>query len=103
MSDLSIITTFWTLLIALLSANKGSDSMIHDSPQNQIDIDLSPSVNNLFAGFNCKNPANVESFELESVKKSKDRVQETSTKEAYIQILQESDEHTITANMCTQV
>ena len=66
-SGFSIITPISALLIALTSANKGSHSTVQDSPQNQIDIDLSPTVNHLLTGFNCKNPSNVESLELESV------------------------------------
>ena len=51
----------------MTSANECSHSTIKDSPQNQIDINLSPTVNNLLTGFDCKNPKNVESLELESV------------------------------------
>ena len=69
MSYLSIVTTFTTLLIAFTSANEGSHSTIQDSPENRIDINLSPTVNNLLTGFDCKNPTNVESLELESVEK----------------------------------
>ena len=100
MSYLSIVTTFTTLLIAFTSANVGSHSTVQDSPQNQIDINLSPTVNNLLTGFDCKNPTNVESLELESVEKCEDRVQKSITKEGYIQILQQSDEYTLSASMC---
>ena len=84
MSCLSIVTTFTTLLIAFTSANVGSHSTAQDPPQDQIDINLSPTVNNLLTGFDCKNPTNVESLELESVEKCEDRVQKSITKEAYI-------------------
>ena len=100
MSCLSIVTTFTTLLIAFTSANVGSHSTVQDSPQNQIDINLSPTVNNLLTGFDCKNPTNVESLELESMEKCEDRVQKSITKEAYIPITQQSDEYAITASMC---
>ena len=71
MSYLSIVTTFTTLLIAFTSANVDSHSSVQDSPQNQIDINLSLAVNNLLTGFDCKNPTNVESLELESVENVK--------------------------------
>ena len=72
MSYLSIVTNFLTLLIALTSANKCLHSTIQDSPHNQIDINLSPTVNNIFTCFDCKTPTNVESLELESVEKYED-------------------------------
>ena len=100
MSYLSIVTTFTTLLIAFTSANVGSHSTVKDPPQDQIDINLSPTVNNLLTGFDCKNPTNVESLELESVEKCEDRVQKSITKEGYIQILQQSDEYTLSASIC---
>ena len=100
MSCLSIVTAFTALLIAFTSANVDSHSTVKDPPQDQIDINLSPNVNNLLTGFDCKNPTNVESLELESVEKCEDRVQKSITKEAYIQILQQSDEYTLSASIC---
>ena len=100
MSCLSIVTTFTTLLVAFTSANVGSHSTVKDPPQDQVDINLSPTVNNLLTGFDCKNPTNVESLELESVEKCEDRVQKSITKEGYIQILQQSDEYTLSASIC---
>ena len=88
------------MLIAFTSANVGSHSTVKEPPQDQVDINLSPTVNNLLTGFDCKNPTNVESLELESVEKCEDRVQKSITKEGYIQILQQSDEYTLSASMC---
>ena len=47
-----------------------------------------------------KIPTNVESLDLENVEKCEDRVQKYITKEGYIQILQQSDEYTLSASMC---
>ena len=51
-------------------------------------------------GFDCQNPTEVDSFELESVEQCEERIQNSKTKEAYVQILQESDEYPLTAHMC---
>ena len=51
-------------------------------------------------GFDCQNPTEVDSFELESVEQCEERIQNSKTKEAYVQILQESDEYPLKAHMC---
>ena len=53
---------------------------------------LSPTVNNFLAVFDCKTAANAESLELQSAENSEGRFQKSSTKEAYIQILCEMDD-----------
>ena len=54
----------------------------------------------MLVGFDCQNPTEVDSFELESVEQCEERIQNSKTKEAYVQILQESDEYPLKAHMC---
>ena len=65
MSYFSIITPFSILLIALTSANESLHSAIQAYAQNQLNIDQSPTGNNLLTGFDCKNLTNIEFLELE--------------------------------------
>ena len=45
---------FLIILIALTSAKAGTPSVIKESPQHHINIDLSLTVNNLLVGYDCK-------------------------------------------------
>ena len=73
--------------------NKTSSSS-EDISINEDWIDnISPTISNLLVGFDCQNPTEVDSFELESVKQCEERIQNSTTKEAYVQILQKSEEY----------
>ena len=80
--------------------NKTSSSNEYVSIKENVIDNISPTINNLLIGFDCQNPTEVDSFELESVEQWEERIQNSKTKEAYVQILQESDEYPLTANMC---
>ena len=80
--------------------NKTSSSSEDVSIKEDWIENISPTINNLLVGFDCQNPTEVDSFELESVEQCEDRIQNSKTKEAYDQILQESDEYPLTARMC---
>ena len=99
-----IITTKLLLLLSVPSTyanqNKTSSSSEDVSIKEDWIENISPTINNLLVGFDCQNPTEVDSFELESVEQCEDRIQNSKTKEAYVQILQESDEYPLTARMC---
>ena len=99
-----IITTKLLLLLSVPStyANQNKTSSSSEDVLTKEDwIDnISPTINNLLIGFDCHNPTEVDSFELESVEQCEERIQNSKTKEAYVQILQESDEYPLPARMC---
>ena len=103
MTCLIIATTLLFLLnVPSTYANQNETSSYNEDisiNENWID-NISPTINNLLVGFDCQNPTEVDSFELESVEQCEERIQNSKTKEAYVQILQESDEYPLTAHMC---
>ena len=103
MTCLIIATTLLLLLnVPSTYANQNETSSYNEDisiNENWID-NISPTINNLLVGFDCQNPTEVDSFELESVEQCEERIQNSKTKEAYVQILQESDEYPLKAHMC---
>ena len=53
----------------------------------------------MLIGFNCQDPTEVDSFELESVEQCEEKIKNSKTEETCVQILQESDEYPLTASM----
>ena len=103
MTCLIIATTLLFLLnVPSTYANQNeTSSYSEDISINENSMDnVSPTINNLLVGFDCQNPTEVDSFELESVEQCEERIQNSKTKEAYVQILQESDEYPLTAHVC---
>ena len=98
-----IITTTLLLLLSVPSTyanqNKTSSSNEDVSIKEDLIDNISPTINNLLIGFDCQNPTEVDSFELESVEQCEERIQ-NSKKHTYAQILQEYDEYSLTAQMC---
>ena len=100
------MTCLMTLLLLLsvpstyANQNKTSSSNEDVSIKEDLIDNISPTINNLLIGFDCQNPTEVGSFELESVEQCEKRIHNSKTKEAYIQILQKSDEYPLTAHMC---
>ena len=92
-----IITTKLLLLLSIPSStyanqNKTSSSSEDVSIKEDWIDNISPTINNLLIGFDCQNPTKVASFELKSVEQCEVRIQNSKTKEAYVQILKESKE-----------
>ena len=103
MTCLIIATTLLFLLnVPSTYANQNeTSSYSEDISINENSMDnVSPTINNLLVGFDCQNPTEVDSFELESVEQCEERIQNSKTKEAFVQILQESDEYPLTAHVC---
>ena len=85
MTCLIIATTLLLLLnvpSTYANQNKTSSSS-EDISINEDWIDnISPTINNLLVGFECQNPTEVDSFELESVEQCEERIQNSKTKES---------------------
>ena len=66
--------------------------------ENWID-NISPTINNWLSGFDCQNPREVDSFELESIDQWEKRIQ-NSKKRSLRSNIQEFDEYPMTACLC---
>ena len=60
--------------------NKTSSSNEDVSIKKDLINNISPTINNLLIGFDCQNPSEVDSFELESVEQCEERTQNSKTK-----------------------
>ena len=89
-----------TVLIATICNQVRNETTIKTSPEEMLKGRYNPAVNNLLEAFNCDKPENVESFELESIEKCEEKMQEQKIKPAYVQILQETEKYQIKAKTC---
>ena len=83
MTCLTIATTLLLLLnVPSTYANQNETSTSsEDNSINENWIDnISPTINNLLVGFDCQNPTEVDSFELESVEQCEERIQNLKQK-----------------------
>ena len=100
------MTCLLTLLLLLsvppTYANQNNTSSSNEDVSIKEDLvdNISPTINNLMIGFDCQNPTEVDCFELESVEQCEERIQNSKTIEAYVQVLQESYEYPLTAHIC---
>ena len=82
-----IITTTILLLLSVLSTyanqNKTSSSSEDVSIKEDWIDNIFPTINYWLIGFDCRNHAEVDSFELESVEQCEERIQHSKTKEGY--------------------
>lgn len=78
------------------NTNEGNPSSKRDHTNDH----LNPALNTLLEGFDCKDPKDLESFELENVEECEDRLQQASKVPAHMQILQHSDNYRIKALIC---
>ena len=101
-TNMTGLTLLLLLSVPSTCANQTKTSSSNEDVSIKEDLidNFSPTINNLLIGFDCQNPKEVDSFELESVEQCEERIQNSKTKEAYVQILQESDEYPLTAHMC---
>ena len=75
-------TLLFLLNVPSTYANQNETSSYNEDisiNENWIDK-ISPTFNNLLVGFDCQNPTEVDSFELESVEQCKERIQNSKQK-----------------------